>query len=137
MTPAVAAVCLAGEHGIRVVDPVVLNDSFNLRVHLCPALMTAGRALAELHEAMRGFPGELPYLGPVLDEPLRLLELLDGEVPPGVLARLRDAHADLAERLAGRTAQAVHGDAHPGNLLAAPAGLLWNAPAAPPARPPR
>ncbi|MEV4353818.1 phosphotransferase [Nonomuraea sp. NPDC049625] len=199
MIPAVAAaVSLAEEHGIRVADPVVLNDSFNLRVHLHPAPIvarvptvtalgrarpadalrreldvvsylhgqgvpvvppsdllpagphlrdgvavsfwkhvehdpghrmgpeTAGRGLAELHEALRGFPGELPYLGPVLDEPLRLLELLDGEVPPGVLARLRDAHAGLAERLAGRTAQAVHGDAHPGNLLATPAGLLWN-----------
>ncbi|MET9239982.1 phosphotransferase [Nonomuraea sp. NPDC003709] len=199
MIPAVAtAVSLAEEHGIRVADPVVLNDSFNLRVHLRPAPIvarvptvtalgrarpadalrreldvvsylhgqgvpvvppsdllpagphlrdgvavsfwkhvehdpghrtgpeTAGRALAELHEALRGFPGELPYLGPVLDEPVRLLELLDGEVPPDVLARLRDAHAGLAERLAGRTAQAVHGDAHPGNLLATPAGLLWN-----------
>ncbi|GAA3659817.1 hypothetical protein GCM10022224_023990 [Nonomuraea antimicrobica] len=50
-----------------------------------------------------------------------------------MLARLREAHAALAERLTdggslggagGR--QAVHGDAHPGNLLATPAGLLWN-----------
>ncbi|MFF4616513.1 nitrilase-related carbon-nitrogen hydrolase [Nonomuraea jabiensis] len=148
MTPAVAAaVSVAEEHGIRVLDPVVLNDSFNLRVHLRPAPVvarvptvtalgrarpadalrreldvvsylhgqgvpvvppsdllpagphlrdgvalsfwkhvehdpghrmspeTAGRALAGLHEALRGFPGELPYLGPVLDEPLRLLDL--------------------------------------------------------------
>ncbi|WP_433438558.1 phosphotransferase [Nonomuraea sp. CA-141351] len=192
------AVSLAEEHGVQVRDPVVLNDSFNLRIHLRPAPVVArvptvtalgrarpadalrrevavvsylhgqgvpvvppsdllpagphlrdgvavsfwthvehdpghqmspevaGRALAALHEALRGFPGGMPYLGPVLDEPLRLLELLDGEVPPDVLARLRDAHAGLAERLTGRPAQAVHGDAHPGNLLATPAGLLWN-----------
>ncbi|MEV1172807.1 aminoglycoside phosphotransferase family protein [Nonomuraea sp. NPDC049784] len=192
------AVSLAEEHGVQVRDPVILNDSFNLRIHLRPAPVVArvptvtalgrarpadalrreldvvsylhgqgvpvvppsdllpagphlrdgvavsfwthvehdpghqmspevaGRALAELHEALRGFPGGLPYLGPVLDEPLRLLELLDGEVPPDVLARLRDAHAALAGRLAGRSAQTVHGDAHPGNLLATPAGLLWN-----------
>ncbi|MEV4113187.1 phosphotransferase [Nonomuraea sp. NPDC049695] len=197
-TALAAAVSLAEEHGVEVRDPVVLNDSFSLRIHLRPAPVVArvptvtawgrarpadalrreldvvsylhgqgvpvvppsdllpagphlrdgfavsfwthvehdpgfrmspevaGRALAELHEALRSFPGELPYLGPVLDEPLRLLELLDGEVAPDALARLRDAHAGLAERLAGRPAQAVHGDAHPGNLLATPAGLLWN-----------
>ncbi|MGR6923397.1 phosphotransferase [[Actinomadura] parvosata] len=113
----------------------------------------AGRMLAELHAALRGFPGELPHLGPVLDEPARLLDLLAGAGPDlvetgsragpelvetgsragpelvgaGELARLREAHAALRERLAGPAGvQAVHGDAHPGNLLATPAGLLWN-----------
>ncbi|NJP89521.1 phosphotransferase [Nonomuraea sp. FMUSA5-5] len=91
----------------------------------------AGRMLAELHAALRGFPGELPYLGPVLDEPARLLDLLAGAGPElvgaGELARLREAHAALRERLDGPAGvQAVHGDAHPGNLLATPAGLLWN-----------
>jgi aminoglycoside phosphotransferase (APT) family kinase protein len=195
------AVSLAREHGITVREPVVLNDSFNLRIHLRPAPIVArvptvtalgrerpeqallrelevvsflyglgapvvppsallppgphvrdgvavsfhayaehdpayavtpdaaGKALAELHAGLREFPGELPYLGPVLDEPVRLLELLDGEVEPDALARLRDAHAELVSRL-GRApqgrAQVVHGDAHPGNLLATPAGLLWN-----------
>lgn len=204
-----AAVAVAEEHGVRVSEPVVLKDSFNLRIHLRPAPVVArvptvtalgrprpaevlrrelaivsylrglgapvvppsdllppgphvrdgvvvsywayaehdpdyavtpeeaGRGLAELHQAMRGFPGELPYLGAALEEPARLLEVLDGEVEAGVLARLRDAHAGLAARLgetgaaqAGTTqagtAQAVHGDAHPGNLLATSAGLLWN-----------
>ncbi|MGP4093745.1 phosphotransferase [Nonomuraea sp. KM90] len=190
-----AAVAVAAEHGVRVRAPVVLNDSFNLRIHLAPAPIVArvptvtalgrprpaealerelavvsylhragapvvppsdllpagphvrdgvalsfwahaghdpdhvvtpdaaGRMLFELHEALRGFPGELPLLGPVLEEPARLMELLGPQVP----ARLRDAHAGLAERLRdGTAAQAVHGDAHPGNLLATPAGLLWN-----------
>ncbi|MFC4114908.1 phosphotransferase family protein [Nonomuraea zeae] len=195
------AVSVAREHGIAVREPVVLNDSFNLLIHLRPAPIVArvptitalgrprpeqalrrelevvsflhglgapvvppsallpagphvrdgvavsfwthvahdpayevtpdaaGKALAELHASLREFPGELPYLGPVLDEPVRLLELLDGEVAPGALARLRDAHADLVARLGPAPrgdVRAVHGDAHPGNLLATPAGLLWN-----------
>ncbi|GAA1692104.1 aminoglycoside phosphotransferase family protein [Nonomuraea maheshkhaliensis] len=211
-----AAVALAEEHGVRVREPVVLNDSFNLRVHLRPAPIvariptvtalgrprpaealerelavashlhasgapvvppsdllppgphvrdgvtlsfwayaehdpghvpapdTAGRMLAELHAVLRAFPGELPLLGPVLHEPVRLLELLSGKIDPDAHDRLRTAHADLVERLGtghgtgqgeteggqaggdGRAAQVVHGDAHPGNLLATPAGLLWN-----------
>ncbi|GAA3581694.1 hypothetical protein GCM10022419_074100 [Nonomuraea rosea] len=152
------AVSLAQEHGITVREPVVLNDSFNLRIHLRPAPIVArvptvtalgrerpeqallrelqvvsflyglgapvvppsallppgphvrdgvavsfhayaehdpayavtpdaaGKVLAELHAGLREFPGELRYLGPVLDEPVRLLELLDGEVEPDALA---------------------------------------------------
>lgn len=195
-----AAVAVAEEHGVRVREPVVLNDSFNVRVHLRPAPVVArvptvtalGRArpqdalarelsvvsflaeagapvvppsdllppgphvrdgvtlsfwayaehdperevtpatfgsmLAELHTALRGHPGGPPLLGPVLDEPLRLLDLLSATLDPGTLARLREAHAELAERFSGAAAQAqvVHGDAHPGNLLATPGGLRWN-----------
>ncbi|SEG59556.1 Phosphotransferase enzyme family protein [Nonomuraea solani] len=198
-----AVLAVAAEHGLPVDDPVVLNDSFNLRVHLRPAPIVArvptvtalarprpaealerelnvvsflhgagapvvppsdllpagphvrdgvavsfwayaehdpahvvtpdvaGRMLAELHEALRAYPGELPYLEPVLNEPARLMEsldgVLDGVLDAGELARLREAHAELAERLSKEAGtQAVHGDAHPGNLLATPAGLLWN-----------
>ncbi|MFI7221948.1 hypothetical protein ACIBO5_01905 [Nonomuraea angiospora] len=112
MVPAVAAaVALAEEHGIRVLEPVVLNDSFNLRIHLRPAPVVARvptvTALGRARPAdalRRELDVVLPYLGPVLDEPLRLLELLDGQVPPDVLARLRDAHAGLAERRGARAA---------------------------------
>ncbi|RVX47769.1 phosphotransferase family enzyme [Nonomuraea polychroma] len=193
-----AAVAVAAEHGVRAREPVVLNDSFNLRIHLRPAPIVArvptvtalgrprpadvlrrelevvsylcglgapvvppsdllpagphlrdgvvvsfwthvehdpdyavtpeqaGRALAGLHQALHGFPGRLPYLWPVLEEPLRLLDLLDGQVEADVLERLREAHAGLAERVEGGAVQAVHGDAHPGNLLATSSGLLWN-----------
>ncbi|TDD41332.1 aminoglycoside phosphotransferase family protein [Nonomuraea terrae] len=196
-----AAVTVAEAHGVRVREPVVLNDSFNLRIHLRPAPVVArvptvtalgrarpadalarevavasflhaagapvvppsdllpagphvhhgvtvsfwahvdhdpghavtpdaaGRALAGLHAALRGFPGGLPRLGPVLDEPVRLLSALAGSgvVEPDVLALLRDSHAELTARLRDVDGlQAVHGDAHPGNLLATPGGLLWN-----------
>ncbi|MEV0630440.1 phosphotransferase enzyme family protein [Nonomuraea wenchangensis] len=193
-----AAVAVAREHGVRVAEPVLLHDSFNLRVHLRPAPVVArvptvtamgrdrpdevlrrelevvshlhragapvvppsdllppgphlwdgfavtfwtyaehdpervispeeaGRGLAELHEALRGFPGELPVLWPALDEPARLLGVLDGRIDPGVHARLRAGHEELAGRLPRGGGQAVHGDAHPGNLLATPRGLLWN-----------
>ncbi|MGP3914522.1 phosphotransferase [Nonomuraea sp. 10N515B] len=200
-----AAVAVAAGHGVRVREPVVLTDSFNLRIHMRPAPIVArvptvtalgrprpadvlrrelevvsylcgvgapvvpptdllpagphvrdgvamsfwthvehdpgytvtpeqaGRGLAELHQALRGLPGRLPYLWPVLDEPGRLLRLLDGQVEAGVLELLRDACAGLAGLVEGAAAQAVeapaqvvHGDAHPGNLLATSSGLLWN-----------
>ncbi|MFI7464171.1 aminoglycoside phosphotransferase family protein [Nonomuraea sp. NPDC049646] len=192
-----AAVAVAEEHGVTVREPVVLKDSYNLRIHLRPAPVVArvptvtalarlrpeeamrrelavvsflhergapvvppsdllparvherggalvsywrhvehdgsrpvtpevfGRALRELHEALRGYPGELPRLGPVLDEPAHLLRVLSADLEPAVSARLAQARAGLAARLPVG-GQAVHGDAHPGNLLVTPAGLLWN-----------
>ncbi|MFE3448421.1 phosphotransferase family protein [Nonomuraea sp. NPDC059194] len=182
---------LAALHGLAVKDPVVLHDSYNLRIHLRPYPVVArvatvtslGRprpgealarelsvasflaergaavvpptdlmppgpfshagldvsfwqfvehdparvfqpgevaaALAELHEALRDYPGELPYLGPALEETAHLIETVD--VPD----RFRAAFADVGDRLRGRPAQALHGDAHPGNLLATAEGLLW------------
>nr|WP_062339915.1 aminoglycoside phosphotransferase family protein [Herbidospora sakaeratensis] len=200
-TPIAAAVSIAGRHGVHVTDPVVLKDSFNIRVHLRPAPIVAriptvttlgrprplealarevavvsflaekgapvvpvsdlmppgpfeqdgyavsfwtyvehdgdrrlepadvGGALADLHHTLREYPGELLYLGPALEETTRLLDMLDA--PPGVdrgaLAELRDDLGLLTVELSGQPGpvQAVHGDAHPGNLLAAPEGLLW------------
>nr|WP_055506887.1 hypothetical protein [Nonomuraea pusilla] len=45
-----AAVALAEEHGLRAREPVVLKDSYNVRVHLRPA---DGRPAAE--DALRGW----------------------------------------------------------------------------------
>ncbi|MCK2221800.1 hypothetical protein MF672_049540 [Actinomadura sp. ATCC 31491] len=187
-----AAVAVAREHGVRVERPVVLNDSFNVRVHLRPAPVvarvptvtaygrerpaevlrrelavvawlhaaeaavvppsgllppgphlrdgfavsfwthvehdpgrvvpaeTAGRSLAELHAALRGYPGELPYLWPVREETARLLELLDGRIDPG-------AHARLDGRAAVRAYGADPGDPGLAPFVAARAlqGTLW------------
>ncbi|YCK41888.1 hypothetical protein ACNF49_49965 [Actinomadura sp. ATCC 39365] len=174
-----AAVAVAEEHGVTVREPVVLKDSYNLRIHLRPAPVVArvptvtalarlrpeeamrrelavvsflhelgapvvppsdllparvherdgapvsfwrhvehdgsrpvtpevfGRALRELHEALRGYPGALPRLGPVLDEPGHLLRVLAADLEPAVSARLAEARAGLAARLPGG-GQAVH-----------------------------
>lgn len=248
------AVRVAREYGVRVDEPVVLHDSYNLRVHLWPAPVVAripgltalgrprpvealarevdvvsflagkgapvvpvsdwlpsgpherdgvaitfwtyvdhdpsqrlkpgevGRALADLHLALRDYPGELPYLGPVLDETAHLLDLFDSteRFDAWAQSELREAHTRLEAELrtpgvgkaracepngdanawsgretqdtdelrapdgweahgpggwqerevvAGRGwglgVQALHGDAHPGNLLVTPGGLLW------------
>ena len=37
-----AAVAVAREHGLRVDEPVVLNDRFSVQVHLAPAPVVAG-----------------------------------------------------------------------------------------------
>ncbi|MBB4916954.1 aminoglycoside phosphotransferase family protein [Streptosporangium saharense] len=196
-----AAVAIAADHGVRVDDPVVLKDSFSVRVHLRPAPIVArvptvttfgrprpvdalarevavvsfltkrgapvvpvsdllppgpferygyavtfwayaehdrdrqlkpvdvGRALADLHAVLRDYPGELPYLGPALEETTFLLDRLDARAHPdrGTLAELRE-ELDLLRAESRRwpgPVQAVHGDAHAGNLLATPEGPLW------------
>ncbi|MFI6505743.1 aminoglycoside phosphotransferase family protein [Nonomuraea typhae] len=190
-----AAVSVARDHGIAVTDPVILKDSYNLRVHLCPARVVAriptvvslgrprpaeamarevavvsyldglgfpvvppsdllppgpivrdgvaitfwrhvghdpqhrltsadmGRALAELHAALRGFPGDLPALAPAVEETAHLLGTLATVLNPDELAELRAARDALT--LTGPL-QPVHGDAHPGNLLMTADGPLWN-----------
>ena len=37
-----AAVAVARAHGLRVDDPVILNDQFSVQVHLAPAPVVAG-----------------------------------------------------------------------------------------------
>ncbi|GDY33317.1 phosphotransferase enzyme family protein [Gandjariella thermophila] len=93
-----------------------------------PAPEDVGRLLADLHHALRGYPGELPGHAP-LDDVDATLALLDraGVVAGDDLALLR-AHRDrLAETLhTSRSTQPLHGDAHPGNLLLTPEGPVWN-----------
>jgi aminoglycoside phosphotransferase (APT) family kinase protein len=86
--------------------------------------------LVDLHAALRTYPGELPVLGAaVVDLPRWLGSLhLAGEV-------LHDADVDrvhaAAERLGpfaaapGGDVRPLHGDAHPGNLVATRDGLVW------------
>lgn len=88
-----------------------------------------GRSLADLHTALRDYPGELPYLGPALEETAFLLDRLDARAHPdrGTLAELRE-ELDLLRAESRHwpgPVQAVHGDAHAGNLLATPEGPLW------------
>jgi thiamine kinase-like enzyme len=55
---------------------------------------------------------------------VRALDLLD--LPPSTETRLRAAAAGFRGALAAYPVRPLHGDAHPGNLLATPSGLVWN-----------
>lgn len=95
-----------------------------------PAVADCLAMLPDLHEALAGFPGELPLLGPpTVDIPIGLA-MLDHH--PDVLsaaerARLLAAEERLRPYLAdpGDTTTVLHGDVHPGNLLATGGELRW------------
>ncbi len=88
-----------------------------------PAPAEVAGSLAELHECLREYPGELPTGGP-LAEVHRMLGLLTGELGPAAEPLRERAHRLAGELPAGQV-QALHGDAHPGNLLSTPAGPRW------------
>ena len=79
--------------------------------------------LFELHEALADLPAPLPRHGPFNDL-ARALPLLS--LPPAALAALEAEAERLRTVLEAFPARPLHGDAHPGNLLATPAGLMWN-----------
>lgn len=75
--------------------------------------------LAELHAALAGFPGAADARGPVGDI-RHCLALVDA---PASLSADVDR---LADELARFPVRPLHGDAHPGNVLVTPTGLVWN-----------
>lgn len=88
---------------------------------------TVAAALAELHAALADYAGPLPAAGPV-DDLVNTLDVLErsATVATATPAGLRDRVAPLAEAVAAMPARPLHGDAHPGNLLVTPRGLVWN-----------
>ena len=116
-----------------------------------------GAMLRELHAALAGYPGELPYLGTPYSDITALLDTdggaaggraagsADAGSPPGVPgpaasraggptlpdlgeAERAAARAELARlrvTLGEGTGRALHGDAHPGNLIAADGAWSW------------
>ena len=89
----------------------------------------AGRRLRELHEALTSFDGELPRWA-VLDEAQRVLARLHatGALRDDDAMLLRSAGDEVRTRI-DRLAlpmQAIHGDAHLGNVISGPDGPLWN-----------
>jgi hypothetical protein len=96
-----------------------------------PAPEVAGKMLAELHQGLRDYPGELPLLAPPLNDIPRGLERLErmGTVlPPSEVSMLRNV-ADRLLPIIGApqaTVQPLHGDAHAYNLVPSASGLLWN-----------
>ena len=90
---------------------------------------TVGVMLRELHQALRGYPGELPYLATPLVDIARYLEPSAGLASIGDddRARLAEAFSRIAAAVNSleTSVQPVHGDAHPGNMLHTSAGWCW------------
>lgn len=94
----------------------------------------AGRALAELHAALAGFPGELPGPDPIAFEANRAMMvlgrmgLLDSEEAMLVADECRELLADLrlamSQLPAGRLVP-LHGDAHARNARVAEGHVTW------------
>ncbi|GAB3201175.1 aminoglycoside phosphotransferase family protein [Geodermatophilus arenarius] len=105
-----------------------LTLTFWTRVEVLPRTPTPAEvatALAGLHEVLAG----LPVTGRPLDTPLDDLAVFSERagawgVEPAVRARTAEQVEVLRPRLSGRV-QVLHGDAHPGNLLATPDGWRW------------
>jgi hypothetical protein len=89
-----------------------------------------GRALRELHEALRPFDGELAGLGDLGEDVARLHRQLrpDDPAETATIAALAERLDGLRESVFTATLprQALHGDASLGNLLRTPRGLVWN-----------
>ena len=133
----------AAANGGPVVPPTALADpgphwGYGLAVSLWtfvppspqrPEAAEFGVALARLHIATAGFPGELPVLVTLRAQISDALAALERErvLEPGVLAALRERHAEVLAGLDGVSLpdSVLHGDAHPGNLLWSAAGWLW------------
>ena len=85
--------------------------------------------LAKLHTALRSYPGSLPFLSPALDETNEALDYLEQS------ETLRSEDLDLLKRewieiegplvSLSNTAQPLHGDAHPGNVICNRGRFLW------------
>ncbi len=93
-----------------------------------PSPAAVGAALARFHRAAAGCPAELGYLTPATDLVSEGLDVLEREavLDETMIAALRRRHGSLLADLPRSADQLVlHGDAHPGNLLAADDGLRW------------
>jgi hypothetical protein len=94
-----------------------------------PAPLAALDALFELHEVMRGYPGELPRLSPIGED---LERAVGTAVRLGIFTE--DQAADTLGRrdalrtsvlAAGPVMPALHGDAFPRNALVTDRGIVW------------
>ena len=96
-----------------------------------PTMSDCSAMLVDLHAELRSYPGELPVLAPAANDIAVGLGLLDDRaadlLAPAELAILRDAADRLAPFVAAPDGplQPLHGDVHPGNLLATRGGLVW------------
>ena len=86
----------------------------------------AARALQRCHSALRSFSEPLPELA-ILEESLGLLDTLTERrlFPEATVDLLRRRLSAATAGLSGFPRQALHGDAHFGNVLMTDEGLLW------------
>jgi hypothetical protein len=80
-------------------------------------------SLAEVHAGLRDYPGELPS-GNAIAEVHVVLDLFE-EAFDGNAPRLLAEAERIAPTLSGGPVQALHGDAHAGNLIATADGPCW------------
>jgi hypothetical protein len=92
---------------------------------VAPSPADVAAALPELHRHLAALPWDGAPLDTPLDDLARFASLGRAwGAPPAQLERLRDRLVELRPRLGGEV-QPLHGDAHPGNLLATPDGWRW------------
>lgn len=84
-----------------------------------------GEALADLHAATAGYPGELPWLAPAHEQVTDALRRAAAWLPAATTAALHAHHAAVLAALAGSAPVVLHGDAHAGNLLRGGSGWFW------------
>jgi hypothetical protein len=80
-------------------------------------------SLARVHEALREYSGDLPERGP-LEDIHRMLDVY-GHTMDGAAADLRAEAGRIALTLPDAPVQALHGDAHPGNVVVTDEGACW------------
>lgn len=97
--------------------------AFVTRIEATPRPEEIGQTLYECHEVLREFTKPLPRLA-IIRESQRILE---GHVafPAATQKLLQDHLATSVDVLERYPHQALHGDAHPGNLMNTTRGLLW------------
>jgi hypothetical protein len=85
-----------------------------------------GRTLYQCHHVLRSFPSELPELA-ILTESVVLLEDLERRslFPVATLRLLESRLVSALAFLKNQPMQALHGDAHYGNLMNTSERLLW------------
>jgi hypothetical protein len=87
---------------------------------------TIGAILRDLHAVLRSYPGTMSELAPLADIPAYLARP-QTRVSAGQAAALAAAYARLTAELdLTSPRQPLHGDAGPGNLMAADNGWVWN-----------
>lgn len=99
---------------------------FVTRIEDQPEPSEIGRRLRQCHDVLSTFAEPLPKMA-IVTESLGLLDTLAQKelLPPGTLQLLRERMESSLAVLEGFPQQALHGDAHMGNLMNTTEGLLW------------